>query len=81
MLANGGKVTNPVLIGHFKNFLNDPIRKVANRQQFKTYVNTLATVKLDETGTKVLVLKRKFREGYEDSFQTKVSSYIQFILY
>ncbi|ELU00103.1 hypothetical protein CAPTEDRAFT_188677 [Capitella teleta] len=35
--------------------------RIANRQKFKTFVNTLSSVKLDESGEKVLVLKRKFR--------------------
>ncbi|ESN96328.1 hypothetical protein HELRODRAFT_189195 [Helobdella robusta] len=65
MLSHNGKVSNPVLVTHFKNFLNDPVRKVANRQQFKTYVNNLASVKIDPSGVKLLVLKKKFRDGTE----------------
>ena len=62
LMKNGGKVANPVLVNHFKNFLNDPVRKNANRQKFKTYVNTLASVKLQEDGNKQIVLKKKYRD-------------------
>ena len=63
MLANGGKVSNHTLVTHFKSFLNDSQRKNANRQMFKQYVNTLAVVKLDVSGEKLLVLKKKFRDS------------------
>jgi len=36
---------------------------VANRQRFKFYVNTLAAVKLDVSGEKLLVLKKKYRDS------------------
>ena len=62
MLSNGGKVTNHTLVTHFKSFLNDSQRKNANRQMFKQYVNTLAVVKLDVSGEKMLVLKKKYRD-------------------
>jgi len=63
MLANGDKVSNHTLVTHFKTFLNDSQRKNANRQMFKQYVNTLAVVKLDVGGEKLLVLKKKFRDS------------------
>jgi len=63
MLANGGKVSNHTLVTHFKSFLNDSQRKNANRQMFKQYVNTLAVVKLDLSGEKLLVLKKKYRDS------------------
>jgi len=63
MLANGGKVSNHTLVTHFKSFLNDSQRKNSNRQMFKQYVNTLAVVKLDVSGEKLLVLKKKFRDS------------------
>jgi len=63
MLSNGGKVSNHTLVTHFKSFLNDSQRKNANRQMFKQYVNTLAVVKLDVSGEKLLVLKKKFRDS------------------
>jgi len=63
MLANGGKLSNHTLVTHFKSFLNDSQRKNANRQMFKQYVNTLAVVKLDVSGEKLLVLKKKFRDS------------------
>jgi len=63
MLSNGGKVSNHTLVTHFKSFLNDSQRKNANRQMFKQYVNTLAVVKLDVSGEKMLVLKKKYRDS------------------
>ena len=71
ILRNGGKVANPVLVNHFKNFLNDPVRKNANRQKFKNYVNTLSMVKLDKDGGKLLVLKKKYRDD-EHYFNCRV---------
>jgi len=63
MLSNGGKLSNHTLVTHFKSFLNDSQRKTANRQMFKQYVNTLAVVKLDVSGEKMLVLKKKYRDS------------------
>ncbi|XP_067002950.1 ankyrin repeat domain-containing protein SOWAHA [Anabrus simplex] len=60
MLENGGKVTNHDLVKHFKRFLTDPETRVEARNQFKEYVNTLATIRNDE-GEKILVLKKKYR--------------------
>jgi len=62
-MANGGRVSNHTLVTHFKSFLNDSQRKNSNRQMFKQYVNALAVVKLDVSGEKLLVLKKKFRDS------------------
>jgi len=64
MQGQGGKVSNHTLVTHFKSFLNDSQRKDANRQKFKEYVNTLSTVKLDTSGEKLLVLKKKYRDSF-----------------
>lgn len=61
MISQGGKVNNHTLVTHFKSFLNDSNRKAANRLKFKEYVNTLSTIKLDTSGEKLLMLKKKFR--------------------
>ncbi|GFO06127.1 ankyrin repeat domain-containing protein [Plakobranchus ocellatus] len=61
MISRGGRVRNHELVTHFKNFLNHPNNKAQNREKFKDYVNELATIKLDESGEKVLLLKRKYR--------------------
>ncbi|XP_013407415.1 uncharacterized protein LOC106171560 [Lingula anatina] len=63
MLQKNGKVKNHQLVAQFKHYLNDPVEKGVNRDKFKDYVNTLATIKLDDNGEKVLVLKKKYREG------------------
>lgn len=63
IVSQGGKVSNHTLVSHFKSFLNDSKRKEANRQKFKEYVNVLSTVKLDTSGEKLLVLKKKFRDS------------------
>ncbi|XP_052231314.1 uncharacterized protein LOC127844840 [Dreissena polymorpha] len=62
LLRKGGKVKNNELVIHFKNFLNDSARKDEMREKFKNYVNTLATIKLDENKEKILVLKKKYMQ-------------------
>ena len=76
MLSNGGKVSNHTLVTHFKSFLNDSQRKNANRQMFKQYVNTLAVVKLDVSGEKLLVLKKKFRDSGSFRGEPAAAKYI-----
>ncbi|XP_062613679.1 ankyrin repeat domain-containing protein SOWAHC-like isoform X1 [Saccostrea cucullata] len=63
MIDNDCKVTNHELVTHFKSYLNDPDEKTQkfNREKFKEFVNTLAGIKTDERGEKILVLKKKFR--------------------
>ncbi|XP_065935244.1 uncharacterized protein [Magallana gigas] len=72
MIENDCKVTNHELVTHFKSYLNDPIEKSQklNREKFKEFVNTLAGIKTDERGEKILVLKKKFKPGHNnaDSF-------------
>ncbi|XP_037075188.1 neural Wiskott-Aldrich syndrome protein-like, partial [Pollicipes pollicipes] len=62
ILSRGGKVTNHELVKHFKPFLTDPVLKDHARAQFKEFVNTLASIKLED-GEKYLVLKKKYRSG------------------
>ncbi|KAL5020899.1 hypothetical protein ScPMuIL_000054 [Solemya velum] len=59
ILAKGGRVTNHELVTNFKSYLNDPKHKALNRERFKEYVNSLASIKVDEKGEKVLVLKKR----------------------
>ncbi|XP_061162639.1 ankyrin repeat domain-containing protein SOWAHB-like [Saccostrea echinata] len=63
MIDNDCRVTNHELVTHFKSYLNDPDDKTQkfNREKFKEFVNTLAGIKTDERGEKILVLKKKFR--------------------
>ncbi|XP_060074539.1 ankyrin repeat domain-containing protein SOWAHC-like [Ylistrum balloti] len=65
----GNKVTNHELVTRFKADLNDPQFKGKNRENFKDFVNTLATIKVDERGEKVLVLKKKFRSDAKEQGQ------------
>ncbi|XP_026299788.1 ankyrin repeat domain-containing protein SOWAHB isoform X5 [Apis mellifera] len=61
LLENGGTARNHDVVKHFKKFLTDPETRVEARNQFKEYVNTLATIK-NEEGEKYLVLKKKYRQ-------------------
>ncbi|CAH1779680.1 unnamed protein product, partial [Owenia fusiformis] len=61
MLSSGGKVKNHELVTQFKPYLNHPTDKAENRRLFKDFVNTLATIKVED-GEKILVLKKRFRE-------------------
>ncbi|EMP29473.1 Ankyrin repeat domain-containing protein 56 [Chelonia mydas] len=58
----GGRVTNAALLGHFKRFLRDPGaagQVQQRREQFKSLVNSLATVKQEAGGgPKYVVLRR-----------------------
>ncbi|KAL3860419.1 hypothetical protein ACJMK2_010543 [Sinanodonta woodiana] len=67
IVNSGGKVTNHDLVTKFKNYLNDPQDKVLNREKFKDFVNSLATIKIDEKGEKLLVLKKKYRDRVSDN--------------
>lgn len=73
IIKNGCKVTNHELVTKFKTFLNDPEFKVQNREKFKDYVNTLATIKVDEKGEKVLVLKKRYRPDNENQTDRAMS--------
>ncbi|KAG1682127.1 Ankyrin repeat domain-containing protein SOWAHB [Nymphon striatum] len=73
ILERGGKVTNHDLVNNFKDALNDPQYKDIARQQFKEYVNTLATVKRIE-GVKYLMLKSEYSDNFPLSRQYSFSS-------
>ncbi|VDI29604.1 Hypothetical predicted protein [Mytilus galloprovincialis] len=73
IIKNGCKVTNHELVTKFKTFLNDQEYKVQNREKFKDYVNTLATIKVDEKGEKVLVLKKRYRPDNENQTDRAMS--------
>ncbi|XP_021920715.1 uncharacterized protein LOC110830296 isoform X2 [Zootermopsis nevadensis] len=60
MLENGGKVTNHDLVKHFKRFLTNPETRDEARNQFKEFVNMVATIR-NEGGEKYLILKKKYR--------------------
>uniref|UniRef100_A0A3Q3FM89 Sosondowah ankyrin repeat domain family Cb n=1 Tax=Kryptolebias marmoratus TaxID=37003 RepID=A0A3Q3FM89_KRYMA len=58
----GGKVTNAELLEHFKAmlFTDEPLKKAALRQAFKSYVDNVAFVKT-ERGVKHVCVKKRFR--------------------
>ncbi|XP_031776447.1 ankyrin repeat domain-containing protein SOWAHC isoform X3 [Apis florea] len=78
LLENGGTARNHDVVKHFKKFLTDPETRVEARNQFKEYVNTLATIK-NEEGEKYLVLKKKYRQlpidlGISDQMTSPINS-------
>ncbi|XP_077353233.1 uncharacterized protein sowahb isoform X2 [Festucalex cinctus] len=56
----GGSVKNSDLLLHFRGFLRDHADQVRNRELFKKFVNSVATVK-QEHGVAHVVLRKKFR--------------------
>ncbi|XP_026154199.1 uncharacterized protein sowahb [Mastacembelus armatus] len=58
--SSGGSVKNSDLLQHFKNFVRDHEDRDRNRELFKKFVNTLATVKQVD-GVSYIVLRKKFR--------------------
>ncbi|KAM9143872.1 ankyrin repeat domain-containing protein SOWAHB [Pangshura tecta] len=62
----GGRVTNAALLGHFKRFLRDPGpagQVQRRREQFKSLVNSVATVQQEAGGgPKYVVLRRRYRD-------------------
>ncbi|XP_067439381.1 ankyrin repeat domain-containing protein SOWAHC-like [Thunnus thynnus] len=70
---NGGRVKNADLIEHFKAvFPEQPEKKAAVRQRFKSYVDNIAFVKT-ESGVKYVCLKKKFRGSVKKQEDTNVS--------
>lgn len=65
LLRNGGNVRNVDLLTHFKAFLREHEDRVRNRELFKKYVNTVATVK-QEDGVSCVVLRKKYRPHLGD---------------
>ncbi|XP_067413145.1 LOW QUALITY PROTEIN: ankyrin repeat domain-containing protein SOWAHB [Emydura macquarii macquarii] len=61
----GGRVTNAALLGHFQRFLRDPGaagQVQQRREQFKGFVNSVATVKQEAGGPKYVVLRKRYRD-------------------
>lgn len=59
---NGGSAKNSDLLLHFKNFIRDNEDRNRNRELFKKYVNTVASVRQD-AGVSYVVLRKQFK-GY-----------------
>uniref|UniRef100_A0A8C2AG55 SOWAHA-C winged helix-turn-helix domain-containing protein n=1 Tax=Cyprinus carpio TaxID=7962 RepID=A0A8C2AG55_CYPCA len=60
IINNGGKVRNVDLLTHYRRFLREDEDRVQNRELFKRYVNSVATVKQEE-GVSHVVLRKKYR--------------------
>ncbi|XP_061836723.2 ankyrin repeat domain-containing protein SOWAHB-like [Nerophis lumbriciformis] len=60
ILSRGGSVRNSDLLLHFRPFLREHEEQVRNRELFKKFVNSVATVK-QEDGASHVVLRKKFR--------------------
>jgi len=60
-LSKSGEVRNSELVSHFRRALKAGPHRATNRQQFPRFINSLATVRVDESGRKILTLKKKFR--------------------
>ncbi|XP_039395366.1 ankyrin repeat domain-containing protein SOWAHB [Mauremys reevesii] len=62
----GGRVTNAALLGHFRRFLRDPGpagQVQRRREQFKSLVNSVATVRQEAGGgPKYVVLRKRYRD-------------------
>ncbi|XP_075785560.1 ankyrin repeat domain-containing protein SOWAHB [Pelodiscus sinensis] len=61
----GGRVTNASLLGHFQRFLREPGaagQVQQRREQFKGFVNAVATVQQAAGGPKYVVLRKRYRE-------------------
>ncbi|KAM6902320.1 uncharacterized protein sowahb [Xenentodon cancila] len=60
--SSGGSVKNADLLLHFRNFLRDHAERDRNRELFKTFVNSVATVRQVD-GVSHVVLRKTFRKG------------------
>ena len=60
-LSKSGEVRNSELVTHFRRALKTGQHRATNRQHFPRFINSLATVTVDDNGRKVLTLKKKFR--------------------
>uniref|UniRef100_A0A672KS11 SOWAHA-C winged helix-turn-helix domain-containing protein n=1 Tax=Sinocyclocheilus grahami TaxID=75366 RepID=A0A672KS11_SINGR len=60
IINNGGKVRNVDLLTHYRRFLREDEESEQNRELFKRYVNSVATVRQEE-GVSHVVLRKKYR--------------------
>ncbi|XP_076614714.1 uncharacterized protein sowahb [Chaetodon auriga] len=58
--SSGGSVKNSDLLLHFRNFIRDHADRERNREHFKKFVNSVATVQQVD-GVSHVVLRKKFR--------------------
>uniref|UniRef100_A0A671QJA3 SOWAHA-C winged helix-turn-helix domain-containing protein n=1 Tax=Sinocyclocheilus anshuiensis TaxID=1608454 RepID=A0A671QJA3_9TELE len=66
IINNGGTVRNADLLTHYKRFLREDEQREQNRELFKRYVNSVATVRQEE-GVSHVVLRKKYRVHLGDS--------------
>lgn len=69
VINNGGKVRNADLLSHYKRFLREDEDREQNRELFKRYVNSVATVRQEE-GVSHVVLRKKYRVHLGDIAKT-----------
>ncbi|XP_067280169.1 ankyrin repeat domain-containing protein SOWAHB-like [Pseudorasbora parva] len=70
VINNGGKVRNADLLNHYKRFLREDENRAQNRELFKRYVNSVATVRQEE-GVSQVVLRKKYRAHLGDIAKTQ----------
>ncbi|XP_058473776.1 uncharacterized protein LOC131446519 [Solea solea] len=58
--SRGGSAKNSDLLLHFNHFIRNNVDRDRNRELFKKFVNTVATVRQDD-GVSYVVLRKKFR--------------------
>ncbi|XP_065099912.1 ankyrin repeat domain-containing protein SOWAHB-like [Paramisgurnus dabryanus] len=59
IINNGGRVRNSELLTHYRRFLREDEEREQNRELFKKYVNSVATVR-QEDGASHVVLRKKY---------------------
>lgn len=68
LVNEGGKVKKSEIVSHFKGLVDclDPAEKKRNRELFKTFVNSVATVR-EIDGVRYVVLKRMYQHLLKDA--------------
>uniref|UniRef100_A0A8C1N1A8 SOWAHA-C winged helix-turn-helix domain-containing protein n=1 Tax=Cyprinus carpio TaxID=7962 RepID=A0A8C1N1A8_CYPCA len=79
IINNGGKVRNVDLLTHYRRFLRDDEDREQNRELFKRYVNSVATVKQEE-GVSHVVLRKKYRVHLGDISKNQEPERMAFVL-
>uniref|UniRef100_A0A673FEU6 SOWAHA-C winged helix-turn-helix domain-containing protein n=1 Tax=Sinocyclocheilus rhinocerous TaxID=307959 RepID=A0A673FEU6_9TELE len=74
IINSGGKVRNVDLLTHYRRFLREDEESEQNRELFKRYVNSVATVRQEE-GVSHVVLRKKYRVGqsFEQPWESKAT--------
>uniref|UniRef100_A0A8C1S8X6 SOWAHA-C winged helix-turn-helix domain-containing protein n=1 Tax=Cyprinus carpio TaxID=7962 RepID=A0A8C1S8X6_CYPCA len=72
IINNGGTVRNADLLTHYRRFLREDEEREQNRELFKRYVNSVATVRQEE-GVSHVVLRKKYRVHLGDVAKNRES--------